>query len=222
MEDVITVIRKEIWELRYSAKNLYWLLLVFVLPIVLPRMDTSRSLVSITIIIALLPSIVAMALSGHIIFDSILGEKKAKTLEILLSTKMSKIAIVLGKAIPAIGVGYILSQLSLLGFILFPIPDLPFVTSSTAWLVFGFPLLVSYAAACLGMVTAILVPDEKIAPTVATLILIAPLLLLGRVSNLIFSPASIGLIITIAVLLCGIITWLASLALEKIPLITKL
>jgi len=222
VEDVITVMRKEFWELRHSARHLYWLLAWIALPIILPRIATGRSLASITFIYAILPSLVAMASSGQIVFDSILGEKKAKTLEVLLSTNMSTVAIVVGKVVPAIGVGYILSQISLLGLIAFPIPDLPLVTSSTAWLLFGFPLLVSYAAACLSVVTTILVPDEKFAPTVAILILVAPLVLLGRASNLAFSLASIGLIITAAVLLCGFITWLASLALERIPLITKL
>lgn len=222
MEDVITVIRKEFWELRHSGKNLYWLLVVLVAPIIFPRMDASRSLVPVTIIFALLPSLVALGSSGHIVFVSILGEKKAKTLEILLSTNMSTLAIVVGKIIPAIGVGYILSQISFLGFLIFPTLDQPLVNSSTAWLLFGFPLLVSYAAACLSMITTVLVPDEKTAPMVAVLITFAPLVLLGRASNLTFSPASIGLIIAITVLLCGVVTWLASLALERIPLITKL
>ena len=185
-------------------------------------MESSRNLVPMAVIIVLMPSLIAMGASGQIVFESILGEKKSKTLEILLSTNMSTLAIVVGKIIPAIGVGYFLSQISILGYFVFPNPYIQLFSSSTAWLFFCFPLLVSYASACINMIIIVLVPDEKVAPMVGLLIMVVPLSVLLRASNLVFSPASIGLIITIAVLLCGIVTWLASIALERIPLITKL
>jgi ABC-type Na+ efflux pump permease subunit len=221
MQDIVTVMRKELWELRHSARHLYWLLALIALPIML-RFDSDRSLIPVAFFYAILPSLVAMAASAQIVFDSILGEKRAKTLEVLLSTNIPTVAIVVGKIVPAIGVGYVLSQISLLGLMALPFPDTPVITSSSAWLLLGFPLLISYAASCTSVVAVALVPDEKIAPTVAVLISVAPLVLLGRISEPGFKSTSIGLIVTLAVLLCGFATWLAALALRRIPLITRL
>ena len=222
MGDVVTVIRKEWWELRHSARRLYWLIGFIALPALLLWGDSSRSLVPFDFLWAILPMMFAMSVSGQIVLDSVLGEKKAKTLEVLLSTNIPTLAIVVGKVIPAVGAGFVLSQILLIGFTaLFPIYA-TLANSSTAWLLFAGPLLVSYVASCLTIATTILVQDEKLAPAVSLMIVLAPIVLLGRVSDLRFSTESIMLIIAAVVLFCGFITWLASWALKKIPLIIEI
>jgi len=79
MQDVFTIIRKEWWELRHSARRLYWLLAFIALPALLLWGDTSRSLVPVDFLWTILPMLMAMSTSGQIVLDSIMGEKKAKT-----------------------------------------------------------------------------------------------------------------------------------------------
>jgi ABC-type Na+ efflux pump permease subunit len=218
MSDMSTVICKELWELKHSSRHLYWMLTWLGLVAILMWGDHSRSLLPIASIYALIPIFVASGVGGQIVFDSILGEKKAKTLEVLLSTRISTTAIVIGKIAPGVGIGYVLSQLVALGLIAYSIPA---TTPATIWLMVIVPILAAYIASSLTIMMTILVPDEKVAPMMAMLILTVPLVLLLRLSGLILSPVSIALITTGAILLCGCMTWLAALALKRIPLITK-
>lgn len=223
MRDVITVTRKEFWELKHSAKNLLWLLasVGLVAAGIAISGNGTRSLVPVNFIYIGFPILIALQTSGQIVLDSLLSEKKTKTLEVLLSTNMPSMAIVMGKIIPAIVVAYLLSQVSLLGLLAFSILDLQLVISSTAWVFFLAPLLAAYLASCVSIITVILIPDEKVAPTVGALILIAPLVLLAR-SGLILSTTNVILIIIGIVLFSGSLTWLAAHVLRSAPWITRL
>jgi ABC-type Na+ efflux pump permease subunit len=218
MSEMSTVICKELWELKHSSRHLYWMLTWVGLVAILMWGDHSRSLLPIASIYASIPIFVALGVGGQIVFDSILGEKKAKTLEVLLSTRISTTTIVIGKTAPAVGIGYVLSQLVALGLIVYSIPT---PTLATIWFMVIAPILAAYIASSLTIMMTILVPDEKVAPMIAMLILTVPLVLLLRLSGLILSPVSIGLITIGAILLCACITWLAALALKRIPLITR-
>jgi ABC-type Na+ efflux pump permease subunit len=172
----------------------------------------------------LLPSLYAIAGGGQIVMDSILHEKQTKTLEILLSTNMSALAIVLGKVILATAFGYLFAILSLLELIaFFPGSHASFTGWANVCIVFIGPLLLAYTACCISIVTTLLVPDEKIAPTVAIITIMAPLALLGYLIQSDMRPIAIALIAAgMLLVICVLATWLATWALKRAPLITEI
>lgn len=111
MRDVITIVLKEFWELRHSLRHLYWMVIWLALLAFIAFGDTSKSILPTTVVLAFFPSMTAMAGSGQIALDSVLSEKKTKTLEVLLSTKIPTLAIVIGKTIPPTIIGYLFSRL---------------------------------------------------------------------------------------------------------------
>ncbi len=223
MRDVITVARKELWELRYSTKSLLWLLAGVGLVAVGLAMsgDGTRSVVPLDYLYSGLPILIALGMGGQIVLDSLLGEKKTRTLEILLSTNMPSMAIVMGKVIPATFAAYLLSQLSVLGLLALSVLDLQHVIVSMAWVFFLAPLLLAYLASCVGIITTLLIPDEKFAPTVGVLILVAPFVLLAR-SGAVLSATNVILIVAGAMLLSTALTWLAARVLKSAPWLTRL
>lgn len=222
MKDMITVARKEFWELKHSTKSLLWLLasVGLVAAVLVISGDGKRSLVPIDYLYIGFPILIALQASAQIVFDSLLSEKKTKTLEVLLSTNISSMAIVMGKIIPAIIVAYLLSQISLLGLLMLSILDLQHVISS-AFFFFLAPLLAAYLASCVVIITTIVIPDEKVAPTVSTLIMVTPFLLLAR-SGFTLDTTNVILVVFGIVLFSGLLTWTASRVFKSAPWITKL
>lgn len=223
MRDVFTIVRKELWELKYATKSLLWLfaaagLLAVVLAI--PGIGT-RSIMPLDDLYSGFPILIALGMGGQIALDSLLSEKKTKTLEVLLSTNMPSMAIVMGKVIPATVVAYLLSQLSILGLLALSVLDLQLVISSMAWVFFLAPLLAAYLASCVSIVTTLLIPDEKFAPTVGVLILIVPFVYLAR-SGLVLSTTNVILIVAGAILCSTALTWLAARVLKSAPWLTRL
>ncbi len=223
MRDITTIILKEFWELRHSLRHLYWMVIWLALLAYIAFGDTSKSIIPITVILAFFPSMTAMAGSGQIALDSVLSEKKTKTLEVLLSTKIPASAIVIGKIIPPTIIGYLFSLITVFFLMLLPLAGVSFtITSDIAWLVFVYPLLVSYLASCISIVTTIIVPDEKVAPMIGVLLIITPLIILSRLGVFSLSTTNTVIFIIGSILLSGLITWLASFILGKIPMFTKI
>ncbi|MCA9940184.1 MAG: hypothetical protein KC418_16195 [Anaerolineales bacterium] len=221
--DIITVTRKEVWELRHSMRHLYWLLVWLLMPVFLVYGNTSRSLVPISSLYLFLPSLLALMTSGQIVLDTILGEKKAKTLEVLLSTGISPVAIIIGKMIPAIVIGYTLSQLGLLGLNAFSLLDGLPTTLATNWFLIINPLTAAYLASCVVIMTTILIPDERISPTVAMLLVLIPLVFLGYLYNhMVWSVLNMFLLSIGVILFCGLLTWFAATTIKRIPLFTQI
>jgi ABC-type Na+ efflux pump permease subunit len=223
MMDIATIVIKEFWELRHSLRHFYWMFIWLALLAFIAFGDTNRSILPSTVILALFPSMIAFAGSGQIAFDSILSEKKSKTLEVLLSTKIPTVAIVIGKIIPPMIIGYLFSLISVIFLASLPLAGVsPIITSDTIWLIFVYPLLISYLASCISIVTTIIVPDEKVAPMIGTLLIITPLIILGRLD--VFSLSAIAIITFIVgtILFSGLMTWLASFILGKTPMFTKM
>jgi ABC-type Na+ efflux pump permease subunit len=222
MRDVMTVARKELWELQHSTKSLLWLLAgagLLAIALAIPGTGT-QSIVPLDYLYSGLPILVALGMSAQIVLDSLLSEKKTKTLEVLLSTHMPATAIVMGKVIPAVVAAYLLSQLSLLGLRALSVLDLQRVTSM-AWVFFLAPLLAAYLASCVSVITTLLIPDEKFAPTVGVLILTVPLVLLAR-SGLVLSTTNVILIVAGVILLSTALTWLAARVLKSAFWFTRL
>jgi hypothetical protein len=145
-------------------------------------------------------------------------------LEVLLSTNMSPLSIILGKVILATAFGYLGAIVSLLELIIFfPEAHAGFTGWSNVCIVFIAPLLLAYVSGCIAIVTTLLVPDEKIAPTAAIMIIMAPLALVGYLMQSDMSPIAIVLIAAgMLLVICVFATWLASWALKRAPLITEI
>lgn len=223
MRDIVTIVLKEFWEIRHSIRHIYWMVIWLAVLAFIAFGDTSKSILPTTVILALFPSMIALAGSGQIALDSVLSEKKTKTLEVLLSTKIPTLAIVMGKIIPPTVIGYLFSLLAVGFLISLPLVGASFsITPDSAWLIFAYPLLISYLASCISIVTTIIVPDEKVAPMIGTLIIIIPLMILSRLS--VFSLSTIAIITFIvgSILFSGLMTWFASFILGKTPVFTKM
>ena len=223
MSDVLTMIRKEFLEIRFSLKYLIGLVGVCGLPL-LVLYDRSRSLLPLDILPAAM-----VILSGFVglqtVYDSILGEKKAKTLEMLLSTRLPSHAIVIGKATPGAVFGCALSVLSYVLFVVLPFVTQVSIESPLTPLVLLFALPISYLASCGCIMTTLLIPDEKASPLIA---LAAMLLLLyggWKMSQVLLprfgTDATITTIAVLLVLLCIASTMLAAGLLRKVHLFTK-
>lgn len=223
MRDIVTIVLKEFWELRHSLRHLYWMVVWLAILAFIAFGDKSKSILPTTVILAFFPSMIAMAGSGQIALDSVLSEKKSKTLEVLLSTKIPTLAIVIGKIIPPLIIGYLFSLTSVIFLASLPLVGASFsITSDAAWLIFAYPLLISYLTSCISIVTTIIVPDEKVAPMIGTLIIITPLIILSRLG--VFSLSTIAIITFIvgSILFSGLMTWFASFILRKTPMFTKM
>ncbi len=220
VSDVVTMTRKEVWELRYSSRNLLWFLALLAgLSVIFISGDSARGLMSIGVFAQVTPALIAFGIAGQMSLDSILGEKKAGTLEVLLSTRLSSLAIVVAKTLIPVMIGYIFSQLiavalALFSFIVF--------TSTTIWLAIILPLFVTYLASCITIAMTIVVRDEKMTPIFGGLLLLIPLLLLARYGSSTLSPMIIGLGTLLAILLCVGASWLAAFLLKHVPLVTTL
>lgn len=221
--DVINVARKEVWELKHSIRHLHWLLAWILLPLFYTYWDTSRSLVPISVLFLYLPATLSLMTSGQLVLDTILGEKKAKTLEVLLSTKTSPLAIIVGKVLPPTVFGYLISQLGLLGLKAFSLLDAIPVNLAANWFLYVSPFFAGYLTSCLVVMMTILVPDEKAAPMLAILSALVPLAILGFLgSSLQNTLLSVAMLTASGFLFCGLITWLASRTLGRIGLITRI
>ncbi len=220
ISDIATMTLKEVWELRYSSRNMLWFLALLAgFGFIFISGDTGRGLMSIEMFAQVTPALIAFGIAGQMSLDSILGEKKAGTLEVLLSTRLSPLAIVVAKTLIPVMIGYIFSQLiagalALFSFIVF--------TSTTIWLATILPLFVTYLASCITIAMTIIVSDEKMTPIFGGLLLLIPLLLLARYDLSTLSPMIIGLGTLLALLLCVGATGLTVFMLKRVPLVTEL
>lgn len=216
MYDLLTVIKKELWELKHSRKNLLWLLAWLAIPLLVLFANPSRSLVPSELILLLLPTLISFSLCAQIVTESLLGEKKAKTLELLLSTGIPPMTIFFGKLIPAVLLGYLVSQLAILGMLLLPFHP---VVGANLFLLSGLPLIVTYLGGCVSALTTTLIADEKLAPILSVVVILVPLVLLANQS---LSQLAWGAVTLAALLVSTLLTWLGSVVIVRFPMITKI
>jgi len=220
VSDVVTMTRKEVWEFRYSSRNMLWFLALLAgFSIIFISGDTARGLMSIGMFAQVTPALIALGIAGQMSLDSILGEKKAGTLELLLSTRLSLFAIVVAKTLLPVMIGYVLSQLIAVALILF---SLIVFTPTSIWLAIILPFLVAYLTSCFTIAMTILVRDEKMTPIFGGLLIMIPLLLLARYGSSTLSPMIIGLSTLLALLLCVGVSGLTVFMLKRVPLVTEL
>jgi len=219
MRDILTIVLKEIWELKHSIKKLYLLFILFLLPIIF-IFDNSRSLIPISLFPLFFVCIIAVGTSGQIAYNAILGEKRSKTLEVLLSTGIAPYTIIIGKIIPATTIGYILSVLAYIVIFIIASFSKTFPLLNINWFLLIIPFFLSYFAGGISIAVTIWAPDEKIAPMIGTLIIFSSLGILWYINSIFI--VSNFIIFMFLIFSCALITWLAAISLKRIPLITKI
>lgn len=218
MRDILTIVLKEIWELKYSIKKLYLLFVLFLLPILF-IFDNSRSLIPASLFPLVFVYIIAIGTSGQIAYNTILGEKTSKTLEVLLSTNIAPYTIIIGKTIPGAVIGYILSVLAYIVIFIIASFSKTFQPLNINWFLLIIPFFLSYFAGGISIAVTIWVPDEKIAPLIGTLIIFSFLGILWYINSIFISNFIVFMFL---IFLCVLTTWLAAISLKRIPLITKI
>lgn len=220
VSDIVTMILKEAWELRYSRRNMLWFLALLAgLGLIFISGDTGRGLMSIGMFAQVTPALIAFGVAGQMSLDSILGEKKAGTLELLLSTRLSLLAIVVAKTLFPVMIGYVLSQLIAVALMIF---SFIVFMSTTIWMAMVLPFFVAYFVSCFTIAMTIVIHDEKMTPIFGGLLMMIPLLLLVRYGSSTLSPMIIGLGTFLVLLLCVGVSVLAVLILKRVPLVTEL
>lgn len=219
MRDILTIVLKEIWELKYSIKKLYLLFILFLLPIIF-IFDNSRSFIPASLFPLVFVCIIAIGTSGQIAYNAILEEKRSKTLEVLLSTNMAPYSIIIGKIIPGTAIGYILSILAYIVISIVALFSETFGLLNVNRFLLIIPFFLSYFAGGISITVTIWVPDEKIAPLIGTLIIFSFLGILWYINSIFI--VSNFIIFIFLIFLCALTTWLAVISLKRIPLITKI
>ena len=107
MSEIFIIVKKEFWEWRYSLKRMAMLGVVFLFPIMVYHSEGTMFVdaSSVAGVALILTSIGAV---GFLTSESLLAEKKSKTMEVLMSTRLSTFSIIIGKIIPGLIIGLIL------------------------------------------------------------------------------------------------------------------
>lgn len=193
MKDILTVVKKEFWELRYSFKRLAILGVVFIFPFMAYNAKGSIFL-SAPYVPLFMVLLTAVGGIGHITSDSILSEKKSKTFEVLLSTRLSPLSLVIGKIIPGFIVGLFLALIILLILIVFKMINI----NEISFILVVNTLLFTFSAGLIFYITTLCIPDEKVVQMSAVLVLI---LILGLLKILFMLNLNLYYAITTPVLL---------------------
>ena len=168
--DILIIAEKELLEIKGSIKKLFLVLIMFFPIVMFIKTEGSESLLPLDVAVIYIPIFVAMMIAIQIVFNTFISEKREKTLEILLSSGISNVAIVIGKSIAACFISYLFA-LTAMGLV-----KVGFLISGSTYLVnmhwysFVIPIFASYVAACLTMSISIIVNDEKVVPLFATIV----------------------------------------------------
>jgi ABC-type Na+ efflux pump permease subunit len=213
--DIVTIALKEILEIRSSGKKLI-LFLVYLIPaFVISYSNGYESLLPMNLTPYYVLGIISAGSAVQLVFDSILSEKKSKTLDVLLASGITKLSIVVGKIIPSCVISFIFTIISM--FIIKY--NSTFNLKINVLLLLDF-VLVAYLSACITIALTIIVSDEKIAPAFVIFTTVGIFVAIGYGLNKLKLPFnSIGLLF---LLLCIIITFLTIQLLKKVNIITRL
>lgn len=225
MNDILTMIHKEFLEIHFTLHHLAAAILCCGLP-VLVLFGTSESLSLLPLDILPYVMIILTGFVGtQIVHDSILGEKKAKTLEMLLSTRLSSYAIVIGKAIPGVVFGCGISALSYILFVVLPLITQQSMYSTLTPLILLFNLPLAYLASCDCIVTTLLIPDEKTSPIIGLAVMVLLFYLGWKIYEgllpLLGTGGTIAIITLLLLIFCTAFTMIAAKMLRKVHLFTK-
>jgi ABC-type Na+ efflux pump permease subunit len=212
MSEIFIIVRKEFWEWRYSLKRMAMLGVVFLFPIMVYHSEGTMFVdaSSVAGVALILTSIGAV---GFLTSESLLSEKKSKTMEVLMSTRLSTFSIIIGKIIPGLIIGLILS-LSFL--IIFFIMNKMSIMEISMISIINF-LFFTFMAGLITFIITLLVPDEKMFNMISIFVLILILGILKGLNLLNFTLYSV-LTIPILALMNGVLIMIA----KKLLVTTKL
>jgi ABC-type Na+ efflux pump permease subunit len=212
MSEIFIIVKKEFWEWRYSLKKMAMLGVVFLFPIIVYNSEGSMfvdasSVAGVTLILA-----AAMAVS-YLTSESLLSEKKSKTMEVLMSTRLSPFSIIIGKIIPGLIMGLILS---LYIFIIFFIMNKMSITEISVILIINL-LIFIFTAGLITFIITLLVPDEKTFNMISIFVLIFELGILKGLNLLNFTLYSV-----LTIPLLALMNFLLTIIAKKLLVSTKL
>lgn len=222
IKDIMVMVVKEFNDYEKSIKK-FLILLFFMFPILVAVISKfSHSLLSLDISVIYIYLLVPILVTMQIVYDSIISEKKSKTFDILLSSGISKSAIIIGKAIPACLISYIFSIISLV-VLKFGLANI--ISIEITIFMFIIPIFISYFASCITMILSILVSDDKVAPMINAICSTA-IVFGGFYCIYTFGMALINtylwLLILIFIFLSVVLTILLSYILQSNKIISKL
>ena len=176
-EDVLTIIIKEYQEMQYSKRRMILLFVAVLIPLAF-LIDSSNSLFSMDVLLILTPLMVSVSASSQLALYTILEEKSNKTLEVLLSLKISKLSIILGKTVISTIFGFILSVISfiLMWFILTYVKVIYF-DFTLGFIIIS--LLICHISSNIAILSSLLFTDIKIAPTISIIFMFLFLLFIS-------------------------------------------
>lgn len=112
IKDTFTVMKKEFLELRTSIIHLLPMIVLILLPVVAIAMNVGglrAPLIPKEMIVFLAPCILGGSIAYELTQNNIAHERRERTLDILLVSDISRYSIVIGKAMPGVIVGSILT-----------------------------------------------------------------------------------------------------------------
>ncbi len=177
------------------------------------------------ILFLIIPLIVPLTVAAF----SIIGEKRARTLEPLLATPVSTATILLGKslsaAMPGVLAAWVAYAFSLVG-LKFMVSDVVFrsLTGATWWVAMGLlaPLL-ALLAVMVGIIISSRVNDTRVAQQLGGVVILPIVVLsIGQVTGFLLLNLSLMLIATAVVLvLDALALWVATVLFERERILTR-
>ena len=212
MNEIFTIVKKEFWEWRYSLKRMAMLGVVFLFPIIAYKPKGSiflnaSSVAGLALILAAIGGV------SFVTSESLLSEKKSKTMEVLMSTRLSPFAIIIGKIIPGLIMGLILSLSFLIIF--FAMNKMSMMDISVISII-NF-LLFTFMAGLITFIITLFVPDEKMFNMISIFVLI---LILGILKGLNLLNFTLYSVLTIPFL--ALMNVLLTIMAKKLLVTTKL
>ena len=216
MSEIFIIVKKEFWEWRYSLKRMAMLGFLFLFPIMAYNSEgtmfvDASSVAGVALILTAITSV------SFLTSESLLSEKKSKTMEVLMATRLSSFSIIIGKIIP----GLIMAQiLSLFFLIIFFIMNKMSITDISVILIINF-LFFTFTAGLITFIITLLVPDEKMLNMISIFVLILILGILKGLNLLNFTLYSV-LTIPVLALMNGLLIIIAKKMLVSAKLFLKI
>jgi len=177
------------------------------------------------ILFLIIPLIIPMTVAAF----SIIGEKKARTLEPLLAAPVSTATILLGKSLAAVAPGlaatWVAYGVSLLGLKFMVTPVVFEALTGPTWWVAMLLLapLLSVLAVMVGIIISSRVNDTRVAQQLGGVVVIPVVALsIGQISGFLLLNLKLMLIATAAALVLDVLTlWVATMLFERERILTR-
>ncbi|MEZ0537908.1 hypothetical protein ACAG39_11775 [Caldicellulosiruptoraceae bacterium PP1] len=211
--DIATILRKEYWEIKKGTKNIIICFsLVLIMPLVI-KLYSERSIIPINLFFLLIPIFVSLGTSGQISMYTIWEEKKANTIEYLLSTRISKYIIITGKALLPTIIGYILSLFSLLILIITSYKTFHLYSGEMNLSYFIILFIITFMASLITIFIQIYLKGERFTPTFSFIAFSAFILIIWYLHFKLY--ISVYLIIVLCIIISILLVWLCGISLSK-------